>query len=116
MNWHITFAPSRALPGDDTPLTASVEGATITLCGQTVDLGVLQDGQMLPDEDGEGMPDCPWITGLTRRIGDTIHITLLLPHGPDAPEETLYPEPVTMTADGEVPVPPFTTTDPEPNE
>lgn len=105
MNWRITLSPSRSLPGDETRLTASVEGATITLCGQTVDLGFLDDGQMVPDAEGEGAIDCPFITGVTRRIGDTIFINLLLPHGVDAPEAVLFPEPVEMTADGPVPVP-----------
>jgi hypothetical protein len=50
----------------------------------------------------------PWIIGTPAKDGSRWVVTLILPHGADAPPETLFPEPVTVTGDGPVPLPPYT--------
>ncbi len=52
----------------------------------------------------------PWILGEVSRIGGVVNITLCLPHGANAPEETRFPAaydvPMTVV-DGQVPLPPY---------
>ncbi|MFB0774316.1 hypothetical protein [Aeromonas salmonicida] len=96
----------------DEQLTASVSGDTITVNGQVLDFSPLQEGDMLP----AGAVDSPWLQGAVSRISGDIHLTLVLPHGSNAPHETRFPAafdtPMTMV-DGEVPLPPYDT-EPEP--
>lgn len=94
-------------------LVAYVVGDTITLNGASFDLSPLLGGETLPS-DAIGKP---WITGDVQRIDGEIHLTLLLPHGYNAPQETRFPaaqnEPMTVT-DGPVPLPPYELNEEEP--
>jgi len=94
----ITLSPIRA----DTPLTLSRAGEVLTVNGTPHDFSPLPDGAVLP----EGATGCPWIIGAVTRTGGVLQLTLLLPHGPDAPQETRYPAPLTLTGDGPVALPP----------
>ena len=86
---HITLSPIRM----DTPLVAVRAGDTLILNGVAHDLGALPEGQT-------------WVA-LAERVAGLWHVVLLLPHGPDAPDQTLYPAPVVIEGDGPVPLPPF---------
>lgn len=89
-------------------LIAGVSGDTITLNGVALDLSPLLEGEVLP---GAAVSNI-WVTGDIRRIAGEIHLTLRLPHGANAPDETCFPAAyeVPMTVlDGEVPLPPYNT-------
>jgi hypothetical protein len=92
----ITFSPCRM----DAVLAASIDGDTITLNGQAVDLSGVAEGAAV---DAETL-GCDWITGQVSRADGVLCVTLILPHGADAPQEALFPEPV-EAGDGPVAVP-----------
>lgn len=90
----------------DEQLTASVSADTITLNGTKLNFGPLLDGETLPNEAINNK----WISGDVHRIGGEIHLTLVLPHGARAPQETRFPAaydvPLTVTS-GAVPLTPY---------
>jgi hypothetical protein len=95
----LTLSPVRM---DDT-LTASVAGDVLTLNGEALDFGPLANGATLPKE----AIDNPWIAGpVERALDGTLTVPLILPHGGDAPQETLFPAPLDVTS-GAVPLPPY---------
>lgn len=89
---HLTLSPIRM----DAPLTLSAEGATLICNGQPIDLASYD-----PETPS------PWIVGQPELREGVWHVTLILPHGPDAPQETLFPEPILLEGDGPVPLPPY---------
>ena len=105
---HITLSPTRR----DETLTVSRNGDTLTLNGEEFDFGPLEEGETLPAD----AIDSPWITGDVTRTDGVLHLTLRLPHGANAPEETRFPEPISDPPDGEVALPPYEIEDPEPEE
>lgn len=100
----ISFSPCRC---DDT-LTVSRAGDVLTINGDPVDLSVIPDGATLP----AGAIDNEWIAGPIERIDGVLHVTLLLPHGPNPSQAVAFPDPITVTSDGPVAVP----HDPQPEE
>tara|TARA_R110000868_G_scaffold376497_1_gene641500 strand:+ start:760 stop:1074 length:315 start_codon:yes stop_codon:yes gene_type:complete len=84
-------------------LTVSKSGDVLTINGIAYDFGPLPDGGTLPRE----AVGCDWLASDVERISGEIHLTLLLPHGSDAPEATRFPAPVTVTEDGPVALPPY---------
>lgn len=93
---HIRFSPSLR----DAPWSGSVSGSVVTIDGVGYDLAT-------PDLT------CDWIEGAPELIGGVWHVTLILPHGPQAPQETRFPEPVDI-AEGPIPLPDFGYPSPEP--
>ena len=96
---HIKLSPTRR----DETLTASRDGDTLTLNGDEFDFSPLGEGETLPAD----AIDSPWIAGDVTRTDGALHITLRLPHGANAPEETRFPEPIIDPSDGEVALPPY---------
>lgn len=94
----ITFSPVRS----DATLTALRQGDCLILNGVTHDFSALAEGAAL----SQAAIGSPWILGEVRRAQGRLQIALLLPHGGNAPDETRFPAPVLVTADGEVPLPP----------
>ena len=86
----------------DETLTASRDGEMLTLNGETFDFSPLGEGETLPAD----AIDSPWIVGDVTRTDGALHITLRLPHGANAPEETRFPEPIIDPPDGEIALPP----------
>ena len=90
----------------DEKLVATVDGDIITLNGTALDFGPLQEGDTLP----HAAISNPWIAGDVQRIGGAIHLTLVLPHGANAPDKTRFPTayttPMTVTK-GKVFLPPY---------
>ena len=88
---------------DSEPLVTSVAGDVITINGIAYDLSPLGVGEELPAE-------APFVGSIIRDAEGVIHLTLQLPHGANAPEETRFPdaysEPMDITG-GDVPVPPY---------
>lgn len=98
----ITLSPANC----NERLTASVAGDILTVNGLSLDFSDLEEGSSLPP----GAVSSQWIAGDVYRHAGEIHLTLLLPHGSDAPLETRYPvalhEAMTVT-EGLVPLPPY---------
>lgn len=87
----ITLSPQRA----DTPLSLATSGAALILNGVNVDLATY-DASVAPSD---------WIVGQPVQVEEDWHVTLVLPHGGSAPDETRYPAPITVTEDGPVKLP-----------
>lgn len=85
----ITFTPMRR----EAPVTASIAGDTLLIDGTAFDLG--------------GTGHCPWLVGAPERTAGGWHLTLILPHGGEAPHATRFPEPVLLAGDGPIPMAPF---------
>jgi hypothetical protein len=93
----ITLTPMRR----DDALTLHRAGDMLTVNGTPYDFGPLPEGGLLP-RDAVG---CDWLASDVTRRGGVLHLTLILPHGPDAAPETLFPAPIPVTADGPVALP-----------
>ena len=76
-------------------------GDALTIKGVVYDFAPLTEGSTLPAEAIE----CEYIVGEVKRGDGEIELTLLLPITRDASEAAKYPEPITMTIDGEVVLP-----------
>lgn len=94
----INLSPSRR----DETLSLTVAGEVLTLNGVDLDLSGVGEGVVMSPED----INCPWVTSATRTGGE-LELTLILPHGASAPHETLWPAPLTITADGPVELPAY---------
>lgn len=94
---HITLSPVRM----DATLTASRAGDVLILNGVEFDFTQLPDGATLPAE----AIDSEWIVGPVERIGGELHLTLLLPHGPNASQAARFPNPIIDPPDGPLELP-----------
>lgn len=95
----ISFAPQRA----DQPLTLARKGGALIINGTSYDFSPLPEGAVLP----RAAVDCAWLASDVTRIGGILQLTLLLPHGANAPHETLFPAAVDLAVDGAAALPPF---------
>ena len=93
----ITLLPQRR---DDT-LTVTKQGDTLTINGEEFDLSVIPDGATLPAD----AISSKFFSGPVERINGELHVTLTLPHGPDASEAVTFPQPIIVTEDGKVELP-----------
>lgn len=89
---HIALSPIRM----DQPLTVARAGSVLTLNGEATDLAAYTADPEAPH---------PWIVGQPVLEAGTWHVTLLLPHGADAPDEVRFPAPIMLTGDGPVALP-----------
>ncbi|KEP68421.1 hypothetical protein DL1_12005 [Thioclava dalianensis] len=105
----INLTPFSPPPQLYVPLSLSVAGDVLTLNGKTLDLSGIPEGATLPAEAVAS----DWVTGPITRTNGELSLTLRLPHGPNAPEESRFPAPITVTEDGTVDLPPY---DAEPEE
>ena len=95
--FHLTLTPIR-MQG---PLAVAVRGDTLILNGEDFDFGPLPEGAVLP----RAAVASDWLASdVTRRAG-VLHLSLMLPHGADAPLDTRYPIPILVTRDGTVTMP-----------
>lgn len=94
---HITLSPVRR----DDRLTLHRAGDVLTVNGETFDLSGIPEGATLPRD----AVDCDWLASDIARSGGVLHLTLILPHGADAPPEARFPAPLVLTSDGEVAMP-----------
>lgn len=80
----ISLSPQRC----DEQLTVIRSGADVLIINdEPFDFSGLPDGATIP----AGVVPCKWITGPVERIGGELHLTLTLPHGPDASEAVAFP-------------------------
>ena len=91
----------------DQRLSAEVAGDVLTLNGSALDFTTLPLGAILP----RAAVDNPWIAGdIWRDARGMLHVPLVLPHGADAAQDTLFPSDLTL-GDGPVPLPAFSPED-----
>lgn len=102
----IIYSPIRC----DATLSLERLGDVLTLNGATLDLSGVTEGATLP----EGAIISPWINGDVSRADGVLSVTVALSHGENAPEETRFPEPVTLSADGPVTLPAWGENAPDP--
>ena len=95
----ITLTPQRR----DDILTLVRSGDTLTINGEAFDFAAIPEGGTLPRD----AVACDWLAGDVTRQGGQLHLTLILPHGADAPEATLFPAALTLTGDGPVALPAY---------
>jgi hypothetical protein len=86
----------------DDRLALTKSGDVLTINGEAFDFTDLPDGATLP----QSAVACDWLASDVERIGGAIHLFLILPHGANAPAETLFPTPI-MAGDGPVTLPPY---------
>jgi hypothetical protein len=63
---------------------------------------VPEGGSRSPEELG-----CPALAGPVTRAEGVLRVPLILPHGADAPPETRFPAPLSLSGDGPVALPPY---------
>ena len=85
----------------DEQLLLDVEGDVIMANGEEFDFSPLPDGATLPRP--AILSD--WFTGDVSRIDGELHLTIRLPWGANAPEETRFPVPIVVAEDGSVELP-----------
>lgn len=81
----LNFSPIR----DDVKTTVRIDGHFVIVNGTDFDLSEIPDGATV---------NHPVIQNATRN-GDDYELTLTITHGPNAPHETRFPEPVEVTTD-----------------
>jgi hypothetical protein len=86
----------------DQPLALSRTGDTLMLNGESFDLSAIPEGATLP----RAAVACDWLASDIERVNGQLHLTLILPHGPNAPAQTMFPAALHLTGDGPVELPP----------
>lgn len=95
---HISFSPQRR---DDRLELEKSQGDRLRINGELFNFNPLPDGGTIP----AGTIPCEWIIGPVERINGDLHVTLVLPHGPNPIQAVAFPQPITVTADGPIAVP-----------
>lgn len=91
------FSPIRS---DDT-LVLERQGDTLIANGEAFDFSPLTEGESLPAQAVASQ----WFVGPVSRRGGVLELTVLLPHGANAPPEQRSPEAIDLTCDGLVALP-----------
>ena len=94
---HITLNPQRR----DDKIIVSKSGDTLTINGIAYDFSVIPDGATIP----ASAVDCEYITGNVERINGVLHLSLILPHGPNPSQAVAFPAPIINPPDGELELP-----------
>lgn len=94
---HINLIPQRR----DDALSVSTQGDTLTINGAAFDFSIIPEGATLP----ASAVDCEFVTGTVERINGVLHISLILPHGPNPSQAVAFPEPIINPADGVLELP-----------
>ncbi|WP_338791075.1 tail fiber assembly protein [Pseudomonas sp. AE27] len=84
-------------------------GDVLRLNGATLDFAALPDGATLPSEAVSSR----WICEPVERVDGELVVTVIMPHGADASEQSRFPVDIVSPADGRVPLP--TDRDPQPD-
>lgn len=82
-------------------ITVSKAGDVLTINDEAYDFSSLPDGATIP----AGEVPCEWIVGPVDRLGGSIHLTLMLPHGPNPPMAVAFPVPIVYPPDGDIVLP-----------
>lgn len=82
------------------PLSLNYMAPVLVVNGIQYDLSEVPDGATVQH---------PIIQNCTR-TGDNYELTIILPHGANAPHETRFPEPIEVTVNGDITLPIYDTT------
>lgn len=93
----ISFSPQRR----DDALTVTKAGEVLTINGDPIDFTVIPDGASLPAE----AVSSEFVTGTIERIAGDLHVTLLLPLGPNPSQAVAFPADIINPPDGPIDVP-----------
>lgn len=93
----------------DEQLSVEKFGSVLRLNGLSFDFSGLPDGATLP---GEAVGS-PWVDAPVERIDGELVVTLVMPHGVEAGQQSRFPVDIVNPADGRVPLP--TDHDPQPD-
>lgn len=96
---YLKFSPQRR----EEPLELSRTGDVLTINGTVFDFSDVADDEIRPSAAYES----DWITQDVTRLNGVLHLTLILAHGSNAPQTTLFPEPITLSEDGPVTLPEY---------
>ncbi|MCR9274397.1 MULTISPECIES: hypothetical protein [unclassified Mameliella] len=77
-------------------------GDSLIIDGETFDFSGVPEGATLPADAVAS----EWVVGPVERIGGSLHLTLALSHGANAPAATLFPAPLAPT-NGAIILPPY---------
>lgn len=86
----ITFIPQR----NDSQLTLSISGETVTINNMDYDLSVIPDGASIHSS----ATDCEFLFGDISRNNGVLEILIILPHGADPHRAIAFPLPITASA------------------
>lgn len=93
----INLMPQRS----DEQLVISKNGDVLTVNDKAFDLSPIPNGATLP----ASAIDSPLFCGDVERIDGVLHVSLILPHGPNPPHNVAFPVPLTVAQDGAIEVP-----------
>lgn len=93
----IRFSPVRR----DDVLKVVRSGDILTINGERFDFSGLPDGGTLP----AGEVPCEWITGPVERVGGSLHLSLVIPHGPTPSQAVAFPAPLIDPPEGPLAIP-----------
>ena len=85
---------------DDT-LTVSKSGDTLTINGTAYAFSAIPEGATLP----ASAVDCEYIAGNIERINGVLHLSLILPHGPNPSQDVAFPATIINPPDGVLELP-----------
>lgn len=91
----INFTPQRR---DDALTLEKTSGDRLRINGELFNFNTLNDGDTIPT----GSIPCEWIVGPVTRVDGEVHVTLILPHGPEPTHAQAFPSPMTVTEDGPI--------------
>ena len=92
----ISFSPQRR---DDALTLEHTAPDRLRINGELFNFDPLPDGATIPE-----VP-CERIVGPVESVNGEIHLTLILPHGPNPSEAVAFPEPIHVTQDGPIAIP-----------
>ena len=93
----IGFSPQRR----DDALSLSRIGQTLVVNGDPIDFSPIPNGATLP----AGAIASEWIAGDVHRIDGRLHVTLVLPNGPNPSQAVAFPAAIIDPADGTISIP-----------
>lgn len=82
-------------------LTLSKQGETLVINGENYDFSQLTEGATLPRD----AINCDYIVSDVARVNGDIELTILLPIAANASEAARFPEPISVSADGQIILP-----------
>jgi hypothetical protein len=88
----------------DNDLTLDRQGDALVINGEVFDFSPLPEGAVLPRDAIFSR----FIGADVSRRNGVLHVNIILPHGPNAPHDVLFPQLVICNEDGPVTLPRYT--------
>lgn len=85
----------------DGDLSITKQGETLTINGAPFDFSVITEGATLP----ASAVDCEYLIGDIERIDGVLHLSLILPHGPNPAQAVAFPADIINPPDGVLELP-----------